>query len=172
MIFEDMLHKTLECYIGGLLDKSQKRINHLYDLRLQKCQQKLNLKCAFGVTSGKFLGFIVRHRGIEINQSKVRAIQDMLPPKNLKEVRGLQRHLAYIKRFMSNLVGHCHPFSHLMKKASHFKWDDSCQKAFDNIKKYLSTPPVLGAPTLGKPLLHYIAAQECSLGALCTPRKL
>jgi len=45
---------------------------------------KMNpLKCAFGVTSGKFLGFVVQHRGIEIDQVKVRAIQDMPPPRNL-----------------------------------------------------------------------------------------
>ena len=51
------------------------------------------LKCAFGVTSGKFLGFIVHHRGIKIDQSKIRAIQEMPEPKNLKELRGLQGRL-------------------------------------------------------------------------------
>jgi len=52
------------------------------------------LKCAFGVTFRKFLGFIVHHKGIEIDQFKIRAIQDMLKPKNLKELRGLQDRLA------------------------------------------------------------------------------
>jgi len=66
-----------------------------------------SLKCAFGVTLGKFLDFIVRHRGIEIDQAKIRAIQEMPTPKNLKELRGLQGRLAYIRRFISNLVGHC-----------------------------------------------------------------
>jgi len=54
-----------------------------------------------------------------------------------------------------------------MKKEAPFELDDLCQKAFDNIKMYLSSPPVLGAPVPGKPLLVYIAAQERSLGALC-----
>jgi len=54
------------------------------------------LKCAFGMTFEKFLGFIVHHRGIEIDQSKTRAIQEMLEPKNLKEFRGLQGPLTYI----------------------------------------------------------------------------
>jgi len=78
------------------------------------------LKCAFGVTSDKFLGFIVRHRGIEIGQAKVKAIQDMPEPKNLKELRGLKGFLAYIRRFISNLADRCHPFSHLMKKRGTF----------------------------------------------------
>ena len=69
------------------------------------------LKCAFGVTSGKFLGFVVRHQGIGIDQAKVKAIQDMLEPKNLKELRSTQGRLAYIRRFMSNFAGRCHPFS-------------------------------------------------------------
>ncbi|CAM8923705.1 unnamed protein product [Rhodiola kirilowii] len=54
-----------------------------------------------------------------------------------------------------------------MKKDAPFVWDDKCRKAFDNIKKYLSTAPVLGAPTPGKPLILYVAAQEKSLGAMC-----
>ena len=76
------------------------------------------LKCAFGVTSGIFLEFIVRHQGIEIDQAKVKAIQDMLEPKNLNELRGLQGCLTYIRQFISNLAGRCHPFSHLMKKGA------------------------------------------------------
>jgi len=47
------------------------------------------LNCAFSVTSDKFLGFMVRHQRIEIDQAKVKAIQDMLEPKNLKELRSL-----------------------------------------------------------------------------------
>ncbi|CAM8928971.1 unnamed protein product [Rhodiola kirilowii] len=91
----------------------------------------------------------------------------MPEPKSLKELRGLQGRLAYIRRFISNLTGRCQPFSHLMKKDAPFVWDDKCRRAFDSIKKYLSTAPVLGAPTPGKPLILYVAAQEKSLGAMC-----
>ncbi|XP_074301232.1 uncharacterized protein LOC141632598 [Silene latifolia] len=115
------------------------------------------LKCAFGVTSGKFLGFVVRHRGIEIDQTKIKAINEMSEPKTLKELRGLQGHLAYIRRFISNLAGRCQPFSHLMKKDAPFQWDEKGKNAFDSIKKYLASAPVLGAPIPGKPLVLYIA---------------
>lgn len=86
-IFDDMLHKMIECYVDDLVVKSKKRVDHLQDLRkvferLRKCQLKMNpLKCAFSVTSGKFLGFVVHHRGIEIDQSKIKAIQKMTAPK-------------------------------------------------------------------------------------------
>ena len=64
-IFDDILHKTVQCYVDDLVVKTKKRGDHLRDLRivfnrLRKYQLKMNpLKCAFGVTSGKFLGFIV-----------------------------------------------------------------------------------------------------------------
>ena len=164
IIFDNMLHKKVKCYVDDLVVKSKKREDHIQDLRsifkrLRRCQLKMNpLKCAFGVTSGKFLGFIVHHRGIEIDQSKIKAIQEIPEPKNLRELRGLQGRLAYIRRFISNLAGRCHPFSHLMKKGAPFEWDKSCRTAFEKIKEYLTYYPVLGAPIPGKPLRLWIAA--------------
>ncbi|KAM2690737.1 hypothetical protein EV1_043866 [Malus domestica] len=171
-IFNDMLHKNVECYVDDVVVKTKKRSNHLKDLRvvferLRKYNLKMNpLKCAFGVTSGKFLGFIVKHRGIEVDQSKIKAIQSMPEPRNLHELKSLQGRLAFIRRFISNLAGRCQPFSRLMKKDVSFVWDKACNNAFESIKKYLSSPPVLGAPVPGKPLILYIAAQESSVGAL------
>jgi len=54
------------------------------------------LKCAFAVRSGVFLGFVIRHCGIEIEPKKITAILEMPPPQKLKELRTLQGHLAYI----------------------------------------------------------------------------
>ncbi|GKU96286.1 hypothetical protein SLEP1_g9534 [Rubroshorea leprosula] len=172
MTFSDMLHKLVECYVDDLVVKSKRRDDHLNDLkvvfeRLRKYQLKMNpLKRAFGVSSGKFMGFIVRHRGIEIDQSKIEAIVNMPPPKNLRGLKSLQGKLAYIRRFISNLARRCHPFSKLMKKDAPFVWDEACQNAFESIKEYLLHPPILVAPILGRPLILYIAAQEYSLGAL------
>ncbi|CAL2256407.1 unnamed protein product [Prunus armeniaca] len=114
--------------------------------KLWKYQLKMNpLKYAFGITSSKFLGFIVKHQGIEVDQTKIRAIRDMPEPRNLRR---------------------CQPFSYLMKKDVPFVWDEVCHNAFESIKKYLSSSPLLGAPIPGKPLILYIAAQKRSIGAL------
>lgn len=75
-----------------------------------------SLKCASGVTLGKFLGFVVRHHGIEVDNCKIDAIQKMSSSKNLQELRRLQGCLAYIRIFISNLVGRCQPFHRLMRK--------------------------------------------------------
>ncbi|KAL0308879.1 UNVERIFIED_CONTAM: Transposon Tf2-12 polyprotein [Sesamum radiatum] len=171
-IFDDMLHKNIECYVDDLVVKSKKRENHFHDLRkvferLRRYQLKMNpSKCAFGVTSEKFLGFIVRQRGIEIEQAKIDAILRMPEPRNIHELKSLQGKLAYLRRFISNLAGRCQPFSRLMKKDIPFQWGEACDKAFKSIKSYLMKPPVLVAPVPGRPLILYVAAQERSVGIL------
>jgi len=90
----------------------------------------------------------------------------MQPPRNLKDLRGLQGRLAYIRRFIANLSGHCQLFTRLMKKGVSFIWDDDCQKAFEEIKEYLTKPPILVSPVPGKPFLLYVRAMNHSLGAL------
>ena len=75
-----------------MLVKSLCEEDHLDDLRetfntLQSYNMKLNPnKCAFGVTAGKFLGFMVFKRGIEVNPEKIRAIVELEPPMTVKEV--------------------------------------------------------------------------------------
>ena len=123
-------------------------------------------KSFLGISSGKFLGFIVTSKGNHLDPDKVKAIQNAHPPKNLKELRGLQGRLAYIRRFIANLSSRCQPFTRLTKKGVSFVWDEACQEAFKDIKKYLTKPPVLVAPTSGKPFLLYVKAMDYSLGAL------
>ncbi|KAM1520347.1 hypothetical protein ACFX1Z_023051 [Malus domestica] len=140
----NILHKNVECYIDDVVVKTKKRSDHLKDLRivfnrLRHYNLKMNLfKCAFGVTSGKFLGFIVKHRGIEVDQSKIKAIQSMPASRNLHELKSLQGRLAFIQHFISNLARRCQPFSGLMKNDAPFVWDDACHNAFASIKKVLS----------------------------------
>ncbi|KAK4383062.1 hypothetical protein Sango_2812600 [Sesamum angolense] len=171
-IFNGMLHKNVKCYADNLVVKSKKQEDHLHDLRnvferLRRYQLKMNLsKYAFGVTSEKFLGFIVHQRGLEIQQANIDVILRMPKPQNIHELQSLQGNLAYLRRFISNLVGRCQPFSRLMKKDVSFEWDEACDKVFKNIKSYLMKPPILVAPVLGRPLILYIAAHERSVGIL------
>ena len=78
--------------------------------RLRKFQLKLNpAKCTFGATSGKLLGFIVSERGIEVDPDKIKAIQELPPPRTQKEVRGFLGRLNYIARFIAQLTNQCDP---------------------------------------------------------------
>ncbi|GAA0162579.1 hypothetical protein LIER_18641 [Lithospermum erythrorhizon] len=135
-MFDDMLHKNVEYYVDDLVVKSHKKANHPQDLRmvferLRQYQLQMNpLKCAFGVASGKFLGFVVRRHGIEIKQAKIDAITALPEPRNIHELKSLQENLAYLRRYISNLAGKCEPFSKLMKKGTPFQWDAECSTTF------------------------------------------
>ncbi|XP_070055088.1 uncharacterized protein [Nicotiana tomentosiformis] len=86
--------------------------------------------------------------------------------RDIHELKSLQGKLAYLRRFISNLVGRCQPFSRLMKKGVPFKLDQACSNAFESIKSYFMKTPILAAPILRKSLILYISAQERSVRAL------
>ena len=106
-LFHDMMHKEIEVYVDDMIAKSQGGDEHVVNLRklferLRKFQLKLNpAKCTFGATSKKLLGFVVSKKGIEIDPDKVRAIQDLSPPRTQKKVRSFMGKLNYIARFIS-----------------------------------------------------------------------
>ena len=130
-----------------MLVKSRREQDHLEDLRetfdtLRSYNMKLNPgKCAFGVTVGKFLGFMVSQRGIEANPDKIWAIMKMAPQRNVKEVQSLNGKIAALNRFVSRATDKCLPFFHTLKKS--FEWTTKCQRAFEELKAYLSAPPLL-----------------------------
>ena len=74
-------------------------------------------KCAFGVTAGKFLRFLASQRGIEANPDKIRAIIEMTPPKNVKEVQSLNGKVATLNRFVLRATDKCLPFFRTLKKS-------------------------------------------------------
>ena len=101
-------------------------------------------KCVFGVPSGKFLGFFVSHRGIEANPEKVKAVMDMSPPKTLKEMHKLTGRVNALGRFISKLGEQALPFFKLMKKKGPVEWTEEADKAFQDLKRYLTSPPEIG----------------------------
>ncbi|KAL0345313.1 UNVERIFIED_CONTAM: hypothetical protein Sradi_4362600 [Sesamum radiatum] len=99
-ICRPQLGKSIEVYIDDMLVKEKKAHDHVKDLNetfavLRRYQLKLNIgKCAFGVSGGRFLGFMVTQRGIKANPDKIKAILDMGPPTNINEVQRLTRRIA------------------------------------------------------------------------------
>ena len=91
-MFEPQLGKNIEVYIDDVVVKSKVVFEHVGDLQsifeiLREHKLRLNAsKCSFGVGSGKFLGYMVTHRGIEVNPDQVKAINNLQPSRNPKEV--------------------------------------------------------------------------------------
>jgi len=104
-IFHEHIRKTVECYVDDIVVKSRVKSDHIADLKavfdiIRAHQLKMNpTKSFLGVASGKFLGFVVTFKGIHLDPEKARAVQEMQPPKSLRELRGLQGQLAYMRRF-------------------------------------------------------------------------
>nr|XP_033513777.1 uncharacterized protein LOC117278410 [Nicotiana tomentosiformis] len=109
-LFQDMIHNELEMYIDDVIIKSRKIFDNLDNLRkffkrLRRYNLKLNLaKCAFGVPVGKLLRFTVRRNGIELDLSKIMAIQQLPPPKREKDVMSFLGRLNYISRFIAQTI--------------------------------------------------------------------
>ena len=118
-ILHDMIHKKIKVYVDDLIVKSQEEESHVGNLwklfeRLKKFQLKLNpAKCTFGATSGKLLGSIVSRKGIEVDPDKIKAIQNLPPPRTQKEVRGFFGRLNYNFRFISQMTAKCDPISNM-----------------------------------------------------------
>ena len=114
-------------------------------------------KCSFGVGSGKFLGYMVTHRGIEVNPDQIRAINSLQPPRNPKEVQKLIGMMAALNRFISRSSERCRPFFLLLHKWKEFQWSEECVTAFQELKRYLSHPPIMSSPVVDKVLFAYLA---------------
>ena len=106
-MFEPQLSKNIEVYIDDIVVKSKVVSEHLRDLGdifeiLRRHKLHLNVsKCSFGVGSGKFLGYIVTHRGIEISPDQIRAVHNIQPPQNPKEVQKLNGMIVALNRFIT-----------------------------------------------------------------------
>ncbi|WJX27585.1 hypothetical protein P8452_16392 [Trifolium repens] len=117
---------------------------------------------------GDFFGFVVHKKGIEINQNKTKAIMETQSPATKKQLQSLLGKINFLRRFISNLSGKAHPFSPLLKlkKDEVFHWGTDQQKAFDDIKAYLSNPPTLMPPIRNKEMKLYISASDTTIGSM------
>uniref|UniRef100_A0A1S4A6E8 Protein NYNRIN-like n=1 Tax=Nicotiana tabacum TaxID=4097 RepID=A0A1S4A6E8_TOBAC len=118
-------------------------------------------KCEFEVSFGKFLGFLVSQRWIEVNVDKIKDIEEMsnqLP--SVKEVQRLMGRMVDLSRFISRSSEICHHFFSLLKKKNNFDWAPKCQQALRHLKRYSSSPQLLSKPEEGENLLIYLVVSE------------
>ncbi|KAM2731160.1 hypothetical protein EV2_034858 [Malus domestica] len=173
-IFHDLIGTIVKVYIDDVVIKSKRRQTYLDDLRqaflrMHQHNLKMNLaKCAFGVSAGNFLGFLVHHRGIEMDENKARVIINAPSPTMKKQLQYLLGKINFLRRFIANSAGKMKAFSTLLKlnDSDKFEWKNEHQAVFTQIKVSLTTPPVLVPPRCSKPLMLYISAAEESIGCL------
>ena len=139
-MFESQIGKNIEVYINDMVVKSKIVSEHIGDLTnifeiLRGHKLHLNAsKCSFGVGSGKFLDYMVTHRGIEVNLNQIKAINNLQLPWNPKEVQKLTRMMEALNRFISRSADRCRPFFLLMNKWKGFEWIEECAWVFQQLK--------------------------------------
>ncbi|KAL0391223.1 UNVERIFIED_CONTAM: hypothetical protein Scaly_0479400 [Sesamum calycinum] len=144
-IFHPQIERNVEVYIEDMLVKSKEAKDHITDPEemffvLRNYRMKLNQgKCAFGVQGGRFFGFMVTQRGNKANPLKIKVILDMKAPTNVNKVQMLPGRIAALSRFISKAA------------------DTSYQRAFEELKKYLTRLPLLVKPTQGDTLYLYLS---------------
>ena len=162
-MFEAQMGKNIEVYIDDMVVKSKMESEHIGDLTdifqiLRGHKLRLNAsKCSFGVGSEKFLDYMVTHQGIEVNPDQVKAINNLQPPQNPKEIQRLTKMMAVLNQFISRSADRCRPFFLLMNKWKGFEWTEECAQAFQQLKDYLSHPLIMLSPETDEVLFAYIA---------------
>nr|KYP55233.1 Retrotransposable element Tf2 [Cajanus cajan] len=151
--------------------KTKSPADHVQDIeeifqQIRRHNMRLNPeKCVFGVQGGKFLGFMITCRGIEVNPDKCQALINMRSPQNHKEVQRLAGRLASLSWFIPKMAEKAKPIFSLLKKPKDFQWDDQCERAFADFKEFLSAPPILSKPSNQAQLLLYLVVADNALSA-------
>ncbi|XP_072056333.1 uncharacterized protein [Arachis hypogaea] len=171
-VFDQQIGRNIEVYVDDMVAKTKIGESHIKDLaeifgQIRAYNMRLNPeKCAFGVRGGKFLGFILTSRGIEANPEKCQAILDMHSPTNIKEVQRLTGRLAALSRFLPCLAAKSASFFQCLRKNTTFHWNEDCEFAFQELKQFLSKPPVLHKPKVGETLYLYLSITDIAVSAV------
>jgi hypothetical protein len=130
-------------------------------------------KCVFRIISGKVLGCLVSTKGIEANPDKIRAITQMRPLQNRKDVQKLTSRIATLNCFISKLAECSLPFFTILRGPAKVEWCLEQQEAFDDLKSYLEKVPTLSSPEQGRPLILYVSAMHSTFsGALVVEKEI
>ena len=165
-LHDEIRDDLIEAYVDDVVVKTRDASTLIDNLDytfkgLNKYKWKLNPKnCIFGVPSGILLGNVVSRDGIRPNPTKVKAVLDMRPPRNIKDVQKLMGCMATLSRFISRLGDKELPFFKLLKPSEKFSWTEEADAAFIQLKTFLTSPLVLTAPQPNEDLLLYIAATD------------
>ncbi|KAM0991841.1 hypothetical protein ACFX2J_010099 [Malus domestica] len=172
-MFAEQIGKSMEVYVDDMLVKSKHADQHITNLSetftiLKRYRMRLNPnKCAFGVGSGKFLGFMISQRGIEANPEKIKAILDMKEPVTSKDIQSLTGKVAALTRFISKATDRCAPFFKALKgNKKYITWTEECAKAFRNLKEYMSKAPLLSKPEVGDTLIIYLSVSASAVSSV------
>jgi hypothetical protein len=170
-VLDSQVGRNIFTYVDDIVVVSKNKEGHLADLaetfaNMRDARLRLNpKKCVFGVRRGKILGYLVSHKGIEANPTKIQAIINMTPPQSAWDVQRLTGKLAALNRFISKYTECSLPFLKTLRGAKDFAWGPEQATTFESLKQHLSDLATLASPDPLLPLLLYIAASPYVVSA-------
>jgi hypothetical protein len=150
-VFMEYLDKFVVVFIDDILVYSRSEVEHLR-LALQKLREnrlyaKLS-KCEFWMKQVVFLGHVISKRGISVDPSKVQDVLSWNTSTSVGDIRSFLGLAGYYRRFIEGFSKISKPMTELLKKDKKFKWTSTCEASFQELKKRLTTAPILVMPDM------------------------
>ncbi|CAA0840345.1 Uncharacterized mitochondrial protein AtMg00860, partial [Striga hermonthica] len=171
-IFHPYLDQFVIVFIDDILIYSKSQKEHeehlrvvLKTLRREKLYAKFS-KCEFWLQRVSFLGHVITQAGIEVDPSKVSAIQNWSTPRSPSEVRSFLGLAGYYRRFIEGFSRIALPLSQLTRKSVKFEWTDRCEASFQELKRRLTSAPVLTIPDPSRSFTIFSDASRQGLGCV------
>ena len=178
--FMDLMHKVFQPYldqfvivfVDGILIYSQSEWEHEYHLRIvlqllgdHQLYAKF-CKCEFWLTEVRFLGHVVSTSDVLVDPKKVETVMSWERPKSVFEIRSFLGLAGYYRRFIEDFSLLAAPMTRLTQKEVKFDWDDLCEEEFQELKRRLTTTPILIVPDRGQGYTVYCDASRAGLGCV------
>jgi len=176
-IFTDFLEDILEVFMDDFSVCGSSFEDCLINLEkvMERCV-KVNLvlnweKCHFMVKEGIVLGHVVSNRGIEVDKAKIEVIENLHPPKTVREVRSFLGHAGFYRRFIKDFSKITKPLTGLLMKDAEFIFNEQCLESFQQLKQALITAPIMQPPDWSQPFEIMCDASDYAVGAVLGQRK-
>jgi hypothetical protein len=171
-VFMEYLDKFVMVFIDGILVYSRSEEEHEEHLRLalQKLREnrlyaKLS-KCEFWMKQVAFLGHVISEGGISVDPSKVQDVLSWNVPTSVGDIQSFLGLARYCPRFIEGFSKIRKPMTELLEKDKKFEWTSACEASFQELKKRLTTAPILVMPDMEKSFSIYCDVSGQGLGCV------
>jgi hypothetical protein len=172
MVFMEYLDKFVIVFIDDIPVFSKYEEEHeehlglvLEKLRDHKLYAKFS-KCEFWLREFAFLGHVLSEGGVSIDLRKVKDVLEWDPPQNVSDIRSFLDLAGYYRRFIQDFSKIAKPMPRLLEKGKEFKWSEECQESFEELRKRLTSAPVLTLPDITRSFDIYCDASRSGLGCM------
>ena len=171
-VFQPYLDWFVVVFMDDILIYSKSEEDHdghlrivLYTLREHRLYAKFS-KCEFWITEMRFLGHVVSALGVSLDQEKVEAVMSWERSNSVFEIRSFLGLAGYYKRIIEGFSRLAAPMTRLTRKEVKFEWNDLCERTFHELKRGLTSAPILIVPKKGQRYTVYYDASKGKLGCV------